>query len=173
MHILSRLAQPLNRYFRWLSLAAGFALIAMMLVTVADVFMRYLFNAPIRGSYEVVEACLLISVFFALPLVIADSQEIVIDLIDGLMSPRAVTGLKAIAAFATFAILIFLFWSMLQPAREAYSYGDVKLELGLPVWCLWSIALFGLANSIIASLVAYFAMQADEPHLPPSGEPAE
>ncbi|MCY1666537.1 TRAP transporter small permease [Rhizobium sp. SL86] len=173
MHSLSRLASTLDRYFRWLSLAAGAALIVMMLVTVADVFMRYVFNSPVRGSYELVEICLLISVFFALPQVIANSQEIVIDLIDGLMSPGAVNALKSIAAFATAAVLLFLLWSMLQPATEAYSYGDVKLELDFPVWILWSLALFGLANSVIASLFVLSVRHSDDPRHPPSQDHAE
>jgi hypothetical protein len=33
-------------------LLAGLALVAMMLATVADVTMRYLFNNPVRGTYE-------------------------------------------------------------------------------------------------------------------------
>lgn len=173
MHSLSRLAALLERYFRWLSLAAGAALIVMMLVTVADVFMRYIFNAPVRGSYELVEICLLISVFFALPQVISTGQEIVIDLIDGLMPPGAVSLLKTAAALATAAVLLFLVWSMLQPATEAYSYGDVKLELGFPVWILWSLALFGLANSLIASLFALSTWHGSDGRHPQSGDHAE
>jgi TRAP-type transport system small permease protein len=173
MHSLSRLAPALDRYFWCLSLAAGAALIVMMLVTVADVFMRYIFNAPVRGSYELVEICLLISVFFALPQVISTGQEIVIDLIDGLMSSGAVSALKSIAALTTTAILLFLLWSMVQPAKEAYSYGDVKLELGFPIWILWSLALFGLANSVIASLFALSVAHGGDPRHSQSRDHAE
>ena len=35
---------------------ASAALIVMMVATLADVFMRYVFNNPIHGTYEFVEA---------------------------------------------------------------------------------------------------------------------
>nr|WP_281393052.1 TRAP transporter small permease [Roseibium litorale] len=124
-----------------------------MLTTVADVFMRYVFNAPVRGSYDIVEICLLISIYFALPAVLLEGRPILIDLIDGFVSPRLVRILKAVAAFGTAAALCFVFWSMLKPAMDAYDYGDVKLELNLPVWIIWLIALFGVLNSVLASLM--------------------
>lgn len=173
MPFLSRLAPALDRYFRSLSLAAGAALIAMMMVTVADVFMRYVFNSPIRGSYDLVEICLLISVFFALPQVIAQGHEIVIDLIDGLISKAAVRVLKIVAALATVAVLVFLLWSMIRPAEEAYLYGDVKLELGFPIWISWMLALFGLVNSVIAGLFTLSLKHADDTQPSPSGDHAE
>ncbi|WP_209942297.1 TRAP transporter small permease [Rhizobium halophytocola] len=131
------------------------ALTAMMLITVADVFMRYVFNAPISGSYDIVEICLLVSVYFALPSVILEGEPILIDLIDGMISPRALFLLKAVAALVCVLVLCFIFWSMLTPAHEAYEYGDVKLELGLPVWIIWAFALFGIFNSVIAAVLAF------------------
>jgi TRAP-type C4-dicarboxylate transport system permease small subunit len=134
--------------------AAMLALVVMMLVVVADVFMRYAFNAPIRGSYDIVEICLVIFVFFGIPSVIAERQEIVIDLIDGLAPKGLVRLFSAIAAVLAAAVLIFIFWSMLRPATDAYRYGDVRLELNLPVWIIWAIALTGFAGAILAALSA-------------------
>ena len=37
---------------------ASLALVVLMLVTVFDVLLRYLFNKPIRGSYDLVECML-------------------------------------------------------------------------------------------------------------------
>ncbi|MGV8939257.1 MAG: TRAP transporter small permease [Allorhizobium sp.] len=157
----SKAQRLLERYFGLLLLIAIAALIAMMLTTVADVFMRYVFNAPVRGSYDIVEISLLISVYFALPTVIFEGQAILIDLIDGMIPPRLLKALKMIAALTAVAMLALLFWSMLKPAGEAYSYGDIKLELDLPTWIIWSFALFGLANSILAGLAAVLKIQRD------------
>src|SRR3972149_6961066 len=43
------------------------ALCLMMLATVADVFLRYLFNKPILGIVELVECLMVVVVFLALP----------------------------------------------------------------------------------------------------------
>lgn len=42
---------------------AAVALIVMMGVTLLDVFLRYVFNHPVRGSYDLVESMLCIFVF--------------------------------------------------------------------------------------------------------------
>jgi TRAP-type C4-dicarboxylate transport system permease small subunit len=148
--------QLVDRYFRLLLILPIAALVMMMMITVADVFMRYVFNAPIGGTYDLVEVCLLISVYLALPAVILEAQPIVINLIDGLVPPGAVAALKAIAALTAITILCFMFWSMLNPAKEAYEFGDVKPELGFPLWILWVFALFGILNSIAAAIVTLF-----------------
>ncbi|MBX4949892.1 TRAP transporter small permease [Rhizobium binae] len=146
----------LERYFRLLLVIPILALVAMMLITVADVFMRYVFNAPIRGVYDTIEISLLISIYFALPAVILEGHQIVIDLIDGIVPERLVRVMKSVAAIAAVVVLCFMFWSMLKPARNAYDFGDIKLELNFPVWIIWTFALFGLFNSIIAAIAVLF-----------------
>ena len=48
----------MQRVQLWLAVAA---LIALMMVTVVDVFMRYSFNRPVRGSFDAVEGLLLLA----------------------------------------------------------------------------------------------------------------
>ena len=52
-----------------------------MLVTVLDVFMRYLFNRPIRASLETVEVMLLVFVFNGMAAAFFGRRHIVIDLL--------------------------------------------------------------------------------------------
>jgi len=42
---------------------AMIALVIMMGSTCVDVVLRFLFNRPIRGAYDIVEACLVVFVF--------------------------------------------------------------------------------------------------------------
>jgi TRAP-type transport system small permease protein len=157
----SRLANILRILFDLELKAAMLALVAMMLVVVADVFMRYAFNAPIRGSYDIVEICLVIFVFYGVPSVIAERQDILIDLIDGFVPRKFVRLMSSLAAVLAAAVLVFIFWSMLRPASDAFRYGDTKLELNLPVWIIWAIALTGFAGAILAALCV--ALGADAP----------
>lgn len=143
----------LDRYFKLLLLISVAAILFMMMTTVVDVFMRYVFNSPVRGAYDIVEICLLVSVYFALPVVIVEAQSITIDLIDDAVSPVVLHGLKAFASLATVGILVFMVWAMVRPAHEAFQFGDVKLELNMPVWIIWAMALLGLVNSVLAAMV--------------------
>ena len=130
------------------------ALFVMMLVIVADVFMRYVFNAPIRGSYDLVGICLVVMVSFGFARVISDHDEILVDLVDAMVPPAVTRLLAHLAGLGSAVVLVFLFWAMAGPAASAYRYGDRSLELGLPMWMVWAVALVGLVGAVLAAFVA-------------------
>jgi len=134
---------------------ASIALVAMMLVVVADVVLRFIFNTPVRGAYDLVSAFLLIMVFFGIGPVIARHAEILIDLFDRI-APASVLGLmRRAAAIGTLAVVLFLGWSMVNPAFDAYRYGGNSLELGFPIWWLWVVAFIGLAGIVWCAIRAF------------------
>lgn len=144
-----RLAERLQR--AQLRLAAA-ALVIMMLVTILDVFLRYLFNSPVRGSYEIVEATLVVFVFHGLAAGFFRRANIVIDVIDHIVGPRLVNVLIRLSDILAVAVLVIFAWSMIGQAMQAYEYGDRKLELGLPIYLLWIVALAGMAGTIFCAL---------------------
>lgn len=130
------------------------ALTIMMCVTVADVTMRALFNRPVRGAFDIVESMLLIFVFHGMASSFLNRSNIVIDIIDTWLSERAVRVLVRLADILTLLMLLAFAWAMLTPAMQAYSYGDVKMELRTPIYWLWIAAYLGLAGSIVCALGA-------------------
>ena len=146
-------AEWIIRFFLFIAMAA---LMIMMIVIVVDVFMRYVFNAPITGVYDVVEISLVVVVFFSLGTAILGFHEIVIDLIDHMASQRIVKLLKRVAALLSAIVLVFIFSSMITPALQSHQYGEIKLELNIPVWIVWVIALVGMCGGILASLLNIF-----------------
>ena len=146
---------------------AMLALVLMMGVTVVDVFSRFVFNKPIQGSYDLVESMLLIFVFHGLGAVFIKQQHIVIDLIDTILSERMVAFLIWIANTLTVGLLVVFGWAMINPALNAYRYGDENLELGLPLYLLWIVALLGLGGAILSAIIAFqgrdLANPLDEP----------
>lgn len=140
------------------------ALMAMMMIIVADVFMRYAFNAPIPGTYDLVGILLAIMVFFGLAKVISERAEITIDIVDSLLPQAVVRMLKLIASLTALGILIFIFWSMIGPMISAHRYGDRSLELNLPVWLTWVLSLVGLTGAVLAAFMIAFS--SDEPATP-------
>jgi TRAP-type C4-dicarboxylate transport system permease small subunit len=136
-----------------LRLAAA-ALVTMMLATVLDVFFRYVFNKPLRISYDLVESMLVIYVFHGISGVFLARRNIVIDVIDSLVSPRILRMLAVIADMVSVSCLMLLIWSMIEPATQAYQYGDRKLELGIPLYVLWGLALTGLLGTLACAVTA-------------------
>lgn len=147
---------------------AACALVVMSLVTVADVLLRYLLNQPVRGSYDVVECALVVFVFHGIATVFLNRQNIVIDLIDGIASAGLRIALIRISDVLQIAVLALFAWAMLSPAWQAFDYGDRKLELGLPVYIIWLLALAGIAGTIVCAIGALVRT----PIPPPGGRPA-
>lgn len=132
---------PVQRAFLWIACAA---LVAMMLAVTADVALRALFGAPIQGAYDVVSFALLIMAMFGMGPVVARRGEIVVDLLDALLPAPAIRALSLIAAGLGAATFLFCGWAMLQPAQDAWEWGDASLELGIPKWTLWAAAFAGM-----------------------------
>src|SRR6267378_4442329 len=92
-------------------LAAVF-LAAMMLLTVADVALRALFNRPIHGTFELIELCLACTIFVALPAVFLRDEHLVVDVVDHFVRPAAVKLLDLFGALASLVVLMLMFSQM-------------------------------------------------------------
>jgi TRAP-type transport system small permease protein len=154
---LIRIADRLQRLQLWL---AALALTLLMLVTVADVFLRYLFNRPVRGSYDMVESMLVVFVFNSVAAGFFLRRHVVIDLIDSAVGRRATAVLIRIADLLSVVCLGLLIWAMLGPAMQAYDYGDRKLELNLPIYVLWILAFLGATGTMFCAVVTLLARPA-------------
>src|SRR5215813_903912 len=104
------LLDGLRRAQLWL---AACALIIMMCVTVADVFLRYLFNKPVRGSYDIVEAMLVIFVFHGISTAFLYRRNIVIDLVDTFANERVVVALIRVSDVLSIVAIVFFAFAML------------------------------------------------------------
>ena len=140
---------------------AMIALVIMMGSTCVDVVLRFLFNRPIRGAYDIVEACLLVFVFNGMSASFFARKNIVIDLIDSLVPPAVERFLVRLSDVVSVLLLVLVSWAMVSPALQAYGYGDRKLELGLPLWVLWIFAIVGLVGTLLAALRPLFFAKAE------------
>jgi TRAP-type C4-dicarboxylate transport system permease small subunit len=154
---LVSLADRLQRAQLWV--AAG-ALLVLMMATVLDVFMRYVFNRPIRASLDTVEVMLLVFVFNGMPAAFFGRRHIVIDLLDNVFGSRLTAFLIRIADVLSVLCLGLLMWAMVLPAEQSYQYGDTKMELPIPLYALWIVALLSFAGTIFCALVALLARSA-------------
>jgi TRAP-type C4-dicarboxylate transport system permease small subunit len=136
---------------------ASAALVILMLVTLLDVFLRYVFNSPVRGSYDLVETMLVVFVFHGMSTAFLQRRNIVIDLIDSLAHRYVVTALIRVSDGLTIMTLALFGYAMITPAMQAFAYGDLKMELQVPVWYLWAAALIGIAGAILCAIGALLA----------------
>ena len=135
---------------RFFGLAAAVFLIAMMMITVADVGLRSLFNIPITGTFDLVELFLVASVFLAIPGTFLRDEHVVVDVIDHVAPRRFTAALRWIGTVLTLGFLVLMLSQMIQPAEDTVEFGDVTLGLSIPKYIHWIPILLGVFFSAIA-----------------------
>ena len=140
---------------RFLTRVAAIFLLAMMALNVVDVGLRSGFNAPIFGTYEIIEFLLAAVAFLAIPEVFLRDQHITIELIDQVVPEGVVRWLKLIGGFVALVFVGLLTWHMTLPAREFIAFNDVTIDLHLPLIWKGSLVLAGFACAAVAALVMF------------------
>ena len=130
------LARALGRLERAGLFVAGAAFIAMMLVTVADVVMRYLFNSPLTWSFDLITNYLMAAGFFlAVSATQARRQHVNVDVLARLMPDRLRAAIMAAAGVAVVILFALIWWTGAVQFWEAWSKGLV-LDGTIP-WPRW------------------------------------
>jgi len=125
----------------------------MMLLTVADVVLRALFNKPIHGTYELIELGLACAIFVALPAVFLRDEHLVVDVVDSLAPRRWVRLLDLFGALCSLLVLGVMIGRMVPLARDMQEFGDVTADLSIPKIVYWVPVLLGVGASALATLV--------------------
>lgn len=138
---------------RFVTRVAAFFLVAMVAINVIDVGLRSGFNAPIFGTYEIVEYMLAVVAFFAIPEAFLRGEHITVELIDQVVSRRTVDVLRATGTLAAFVFVVLLAWYMVQPALDFAEFNEVTIDLQLPLFWKAVPILFSIWLSVLAVFV--------------------
>ena len=140
---------------RLLTRIAAVFLVAMMLINVVDVGLRTTINAPIFGTYEIVEFMLAAVAFLAIPEAFLRDQHITIELIDQVLPERVTDFLRAFGALCSMIFVGLLTWHMVRPALDYIEFNEITMDLQLPL--IWKAVLIitGIAVAVLAALVMF------------------
>jgi TRAP-type C4-dicarboxylate transport system permease small subunit len=134
----------------FLGYLAALFLVAMVLLTMADVLLRTFFSYPIRGMLELIELGLACTIFIAFPAVFLRDEHLSVDVIDSLVPPALTRILKLAGVVVSLLVLAVMAWSMLPAARNMLEFGDVTSDLSIPKIWYWVPVLFGVIASALA-----------------------
>jgi len=149
-----RLTAAFDALIRLLRRLSMGALVVMMFVTIVDVGMRMLLNELVLGSVEIVQLMLVAVVFLALPETFRRDSQITVDVVDQLLSARAATRLRRIAAGITAVVMLITAWRTVPPAIDTIVFGDLTSDLQLSLFWYWVPVVAGVACAAVAALVA-------------------
>jgi TRAP-type C4-dicarboxylate transport system permease small subunit len=137
-----------------LTLVAGVATFAMMLITTADASGRYLFNRPILAAYELTTNYLMIAaIFLAMPYAYRQGANIrVTFLVDRLRGK-----VRLIINYAVQAVSVLycaaLAFATFQQTRHMLSTGTTFVTLDLPLWPAHLVVCVGLFLTALLMLL--------------------
>lgn len=129
---------------------AGALLFCMMTLTFIDVVLRYLFNAPLKGGFEVTELMLVVLIFAALPLVSRREEHVVMDFLDRYIRLGFYRVLRALEHIVSAAVMFGMGWLMWQKAAKLAAYGDTSAVLRIELApYVYAIALLIYITALI------------------------
>lgn len=142
-------------------------LMAMVVLTFADVIGRRLFGAPIYGAHDITEHLMALVVFCGLPLVTAAGAHLTIDLFDRLVGQTWMAWWRAFTALLVVAVLCLLAWLFFRHGLNAARISELSQTLRLPRAPLYVfIALSFALSAMAAAAIAPFGPMVDprDPH---------
>ena len=143
----------------WLERLAGAALIAMLVLTTADVLGRYVFARPLAGVIELIQYAMVIVVFTALPVVTSRRQHISVGLLDGRLRGVALRIQQTLIAVTCAVVLAVLSWTLFEIAGSMREQADVIGFLRLPTfYAAYLMSALSLATSGVCAAQAACAL---------------
>ena len=115
----------------------------MMLLTTVAVLARQLFDVHLLGLVEYSELALVACIFVAMPGAFLRDENIVVDVIDHLVSRRVVHMLRIFGLALTLAFLAGSAITMIEPATVKFNRGQTTLVLEIDLFYFWIPILFG------------------------------
>lgn len=131
-------------------------MVGLMLLTVADVGLRYIFNAPILGSFELTEFSLILLVFFAIPWGTAQKVNVRVDLIVGKFPARLRAIFDSVTCFISLLVIALFAWYTVPQAIYMMKLGSESDMLEIPLYPFYFIVALGfflLFFVLIANLI--------------------
>jgi C4-dicarboxylate transporter, DctM subunit len=142
--LTSYLLKVLSLLERFGAIISGAFVLIMMVMTTADVFMRYAFNSPITGNYELQPLLLVGVVFLAAASIQANRKHISLDLISAHLPKCPQSSLRLFSDLFFLSFSAVVCWQFILATRNAWITGDYYWGLvKFPLWPPYLIIAIG------------------------------
>jgi len=115
-------------------MAGTIGLFFMMLVVTADVFLRDVFNQPIKGAIEIAELFQVLVVFFGLAYCEAHRGHVRVEVLITYLGRRTQLALDSITTFIALVLFGLMVWYSATNAIETWHSQELFEMMRIPVW---------------------------------------
>jgi TRAP-type C4-dicarboxylate transport system permease small subunit len=144
--------QPANKI---MAMIAASVLLAMMLLTVADVFGRYFFNSPIRGTWEIIGLLLVCAGTWGLGYCQLQKAHISIDVLVRRFSQRVKAAIYSLAYLIGLIGFSVICWRVFLLAKRYFflTRGNATETLHIPYYPFMLIMAIGAGMLALVLLI--------------------
>ncbi|MBL1421268.1 MAG: TRAP transporter small permease [Alphaproteobacteria bacterium] len=154
MNLILQLRNGFGRALNFCGLAAGFILLAVMTLVVANVLLRYLFNAPIAGTLEMTEGALPLIIFLSLAMTQYEGGHIKVVLLTRKLSQRLQ---RAAVVFAMLVGAAFFAWASYagwMSMAKSIAIGEIERgSIRYPLWPVKGTIALGMSLLTLQFLI--------------------
>ena len=158
---MDRLKAPIDLGVRILAAVSGAGIVAMMLLTCADVFLRYLFNAPIEGTLDITQMLMVIVVFFGLAYCGWTGGHVAVDLLYGVLPRKIIVPLAVLVNAVGAVTMLTMGWESVQTSFTYMTTGETPMTVLIPKYPFIWVAAFGAFT--YAAILLFKTVRPDEP----------
>ena len=135
----------INSLSRIMNIAASIVLAAMMLLTVSDVFLRYLFRKPILGTTEITENMMACLAFFALAWCAAQHSHLKVDLVMSFFSTRVQAVIDSLTCLIGLGVVALIAWRNFLEGMVVRDLNIVSSLIKIPSFPFYFVISLGCA----------------------------
>ena len=113
MNVLERIIRSLENigvFSRWTNYIGAAIVMLMVVLTLSDVIMRYVFNSPIIGAKEITEVLLITAVFFTIAHTYNNKGHVHVDVVTGKLGSKSsliVDFITTLLGAVTFIVIVY------------------------------------------------------------------
>lgn len=138
--LLSALDRGLLRLEWGMAFVSGLFAFALMCLAVVSVSGRNLFNEPLRGYVDWIEAAMPLIAIFGISYVQRSGGHIRMDIVVGALKGRALWLAEFLTTLVILVLMVLLVWGTWAHFDRSFDFGapnwsrDSSIDIGLPIW---------------------------------------
>lgn len=138
--VLSRLDRGLESVERKMAFVSGLGAFALMVLAVISVSGRNLFNEPLRGYVDWIEAAMPLIAIFGISYVQRTGGHIRMDIVVGALKGRPLWLAEFLTTLAILILMVLLVWGTWAHFDRSFDMSkpnwsrDSSIDIGLPIW---------------------------------------
>ncbi len=144
-----------NGVARWMAIAGGIALLAMVAIVVVSVIGRTLIWAglkPILGDYELVSTAMGFAIFAFLPWAHITRGHALVSLLTDTFGARVNAWILVITDLLMLAVSAFIAWRLWLGMLDKFNYRETTILLGLSMGWAFAAALVGAVVMVVVAI---------------------